>query len=189
MTERQKAFCEYYSKNPNATAAAVQAGYSNRTAYSIGQRLLSNPEVAGYLRQLQEASRSSRIADSVEIKTALTDIMRDSENRNSDRVAAAKVLLRASGETLPERRVDDDEQITIEPIDHICLPVLDGGTDANALETPGHDVIPFPGHEHDELLFYIPFNLEAIEDYLTAAAQRAPEAEKESEGYTDVEKT
>lgn len=183
MTEKQRRFAELYAASANATAAALQAGYSSKTAYSIGQNLLKNTEVARYLHQLQEASRSGRIADSVEIKTALTDILRNSENRNSDRVAAAKVLLRASGETLPERkRTDEDgDEITVAPIDFIALPVLEGSADATAIESPDGEILPFVGHEHDELLLYIPFNLEAIEDYLTAAAQRPPEAENETE--------
>lgn len=40
MNERQRKFCKYYAAAPNATAAAISAGYSPRSAYSCGQRML-----------------------------------------------------------------------------------------------------------------------------------------------------
>ena len=46
MTERQQLFVNFYLANPNATEAAKRAGYSDKTAYSQGQRLLKNVEVA-----------------------------------------------------------------------------------------------------------------------------------------------
>jgi phage terminase small subunit len=36
MTEKQKRFVEEYLIDLNATAAAIRAGYSAKTAYSIG---------------------------------------------------------------------------------------------------------------------------------------------------------
>ena len=36
MTEKQKRFCEEYLVDLNETQAAVRAGYSEKTAYSIG---------------------------------------------------------------------------------------------------------------------------------------------------------
>ena len=46
MNDRQTAFVHYYLLDPNATQAAISAGYSKKTAYSMGQRLLKNVEVA-----------------------------------------------------------------------------------------------------------------------------------------------
>lgn len=45
LTEKQKRFCDYYITDPNATAAAIKGGYSEKTAYSMGQRLLKNVEI------------------------------------------------------------------------------------------------------------------------------------------------
>lgn len=46
LTNRQKAFVEAYLANGfNATQAAITAGYSAKTAYSQGSRLLRNVEV------------------------------------------------------------------------------------------------------------------------------------------------
>jgi phage terminase small subunit len=45
MNNKRQAFVEEYLKDFNATRAAIRAGYSERTAYSQGQRLLKNVEV------------------------------------------------------------------------------------------------------------------------------------------------
>ncbi|MEP6968781.1 MAG: terminase small subunit, partial [Pseudomonadota bacterium] len=46
MTPKQQAFCGEYQFDGNATQAAVRAGYSPRTAYSAGHRLLKNVEIS-----------------------------------------------------------------------------------------------------------------------------------------------
>lgn len=45
MSPRQKLFCKEYLVDLNATNAANRAGYSKKTAYSQGQRLLKNVEI------------------------------------------------------------------------------------------------------------------------------------------------
>lgn len=62
LNERQKAFCEYYAASFNATESAKKAGYSQKTAYSIGQENLKKPEIQKYLAELTETAKSSRIA-------------------------------------------------------------------------------------------------------------------------------
>ena len=46
MNNRQKIFVEEYLTSFNATDAARKAGYSEKTAYSIGQENLKKPEIA-----------------------------------------------------------------------------------------------------------------------------------------------
>ena len=45
MNDKQRFFVENYLINFNATKAAIEAGYSENTSYSIGQRLLKNVEI------------------------------------------------------------------------------------------------------------------------------------------------
>lgn len=45
MNQRQTIFINEYIVCGNATQAASKAGYSSKTAYSIGQRLLKNVEI------------------------------------------------------------------------------------------------------------------------------------------------
>ena len=46
LTARQTRFAEEYLIDLNATQAALRAGYSPKTAYAQGARLLKHPDVA-----------------------------------------------------------------------------------------------------------------------------------------------
>ena len=65
MNDKQMLFAEEYSVDQNATAAAKRAGYSERTAYSQGQRLLKHVEVRQAIQQAQ-AEHRERTAVTVE---------------------------------------------------------------------------------------------------------------------------
>jgi len=60
LTAKQSRFVEEYLVDLNATQAAIRAGYSEKTAKSQGQRLLTNVDVAKLLSEAQ-ASRSDRV--------------------------------------------------------------------------------------------------------------------------------
>lgn len=52
FTDKQWVFCTEYVIDFNCTQAAIRAGYSEKTAYSIGSRLLKNVEVAQEIKRL-----------------------------------------------------------------------------------------------------------------------------------------
>ena len=51
LTEKQKKFVDEYLIDLNATQAAMRAGYSEKTARSIGQRLLTNVDIQKYMQK------------------------------------------------------------------------------------------------------------------------------------------
>ena len=75
-TDKQKCFCEEYMIDNNATQAAIRAGYSERTARSIGHRLLTKVDIKKYVDALLEERRSACIASSDEVLERLTAVMR-----------------------------------------------------------------------------------------------------------------
>jgi phage terminase small subunit len=85
MNARQSAFVNEYLFDLNATQAAIRAGYSAKTAYSQGERLLKNAEVAAAVSAAQaERSQRTRInADWVlsrlgaEVEADLADLYRE----------------------------------------------------------------------------------------------------------------
>ena len=79
LTPKQKRFCEEYLIDLNATQGALRAGYSPKTAYSIGQRMLKNVEVQNYIQKHLEKIQNEKIADAKEIMTYLTAVMRGEE--------------------------------------------------------------------------------------------------------------
>lgn len=54
LTPKQKRFVEEYVVDCNATQAAIRAGYSPKTAYSIGQENLKKPEVMKAIAEKQK---------------------------------------------------------------------------------------------------------------------------------------
>ena len=50
LSKKQIRFCNEYLVDYNATQAAIRAGYSKKTGYSQGQRLLKNAEVKIFLQ-------------------------------------------------------------------------------------------------------------------------------------------
>lgn len=59
MTDKQVMFAKEYIVDLNATQAAIRAGYSERTAKSIGQENLTKPDLQSYIQELME-ERSKR---------------------------------------------------------------------------------------------------------------------------------
>tara|TARA_B100000378_G_scaffold24408_1_gene18669 strand:- start:1857 stop:2390 length:534 start_codon:yes stop_codon:yes gene_type:complete len=53
LSGKRKRFSQEYVIDLNATKAAIRAGYSPRTAYSQGQRLLKNVEIQKYISELK----------------------------------------------------------------------------------------------------------------------------------------
>lgn len=76
MTARQISFCLAYAGSGNATQSAIEAGYSEKTAKSQGQRLLTNVDVQNYLKELKDQNASNKIADAKEMQEVLTSIIR-----------------------------------------------------------------------------------------------------------------
>lgn len=54
LNGKKKLFCREYILDLNATQAAIRAGYSARTAYSIGARLLTETAVIECVKQLKQ---------------------------------------------------------------------------------------------------------------------------------------
>lgn len=76
LTRRQQLFCEEYIKDPNATQAAINAGYSEKTAFSIGCENLKKPYIKEYIDSRMEEMDKTLIADQKEILKYLTSVLR-----------------------------------------------------------------------------------------------------------------
>lgn len=87
LTEKQKRFAEEYLIDLNATQAAIRAGYSPKTAYSIGEQNLKKLEVKTYIDARMEEMRSERTADAQEVLEYLTAVMRGGEKEETLRLA------------------------------------------------------------------------------------------------------
>lgn len=76
MTEKQKRFCDEYLIDLNATQAAIRAGYSPKTAYSIGEQNLRKLELKSYIEVRMAEKEKKLIANQDEVLQYLTAVMR-----------------------------------------------------------------------------------------------------------------
>lgn len=103
LNARQRAFVEAYCGN--ATEAALQAGYSPKTAYSIGERLLKKVEIQEALKEREKERLSSLIATREERQRFWTSMMRDEDRKEVDRLKASELLAKSEGDFLERREV------------------------------------------------------------------------------------
>ena len=76
LTDKQIRFFKEYMLDTNATQAAIRAGYSEKTAYSQGQRLLKNVEGQKFLREMMAKRDRALVADQNEVLEYLTSVLR-----------------------------------------------------------------------------------------------------------------
>ncbi|QXL48216.1 terminase small subunit [Lactobacillus johnsonii] len=77
LTTKQKVFCDEYIKSGNAKEAAIKAGYSPKTAKSIGQENLTKPDLKAYIDAKMAEIESHKIADAKEVLEFYTKVLRD----------------------------------------------------------------------------------------------------------------
>lgn len=109
LTTKQKKFCDEYIKSGNAKDAAIKAGYSPKTAYSIGNENLNKPELKSYIEKQMKKLESKKIAGAREVLEYLSSVMRGEQTESvttakgvyddvpvsaKDRISAAKEILK-----------------------------------------------------------------------------------------------
>lgn len=68
LSPKQQLFIAHYCESWNATDAAIKAGYSEKSAYSIGSENLKKPEIAAAIKERMDA-----IMPAGEVLTLLAD--------------------------------------------------------------------------------------------------------------------
>lgn len=99
LKPKELVFAEEWLKTTNATQSAIKAGYSARTAYSAGNRLLKKVDVKQYIDERLAEMQESSIADTNEVMQFLSSTMRGDipdqfglDPALNDRLKAAELL-------------------------------------------------------------------------------------------------
>ena len=108
MTDKQAQFCAEYTKDFNATQAAIRAGYSEKTAYSIGQRLLKNVEI----QQAMNEHRDRGIADRETRQKFWSDTMQDDNEDMKNRLRASELLGKSECDFIERAEVKSDVHVS-----------------------------------------------------------------------------
>lgn len=121
LTQKQKRFCEEYIKTANASASAVAAGYSKKTAGAIGAENLKKPQIAAYIKKRIDEQDAALVADSNEILKFYTAVMRGEvkdqfglDSSLTDRLKAADSLAKRLAAAELKPNVDDTIRVVID---------------------------------------------------------------------------
>lgn len=116
MTPKQKKFCDEYIKSGNAKQSAIKAGYSPKTAYSIGNENLNKLELKAYIDERLKELSNHKILSAAEVLEYLSRVVAGKETEYvatskgvfpdvpvsaKDRISAAKELLKRYPTTDP----------------------------------------------------------------------------------------
>jgi len=88
LNEKQYRFVQEYIVDYNATQAAIRAGYSPKTAYSNGQRLLKHAEVQAAIKKIQDKATDKAIVDR---NMVLAGLLKEAEFKGQGASHAARV--------------------------------------------------------------------------------------------------
>lgn len=106
MTEKQKAWVDYFKQGHTATEAARLAGYkakSGNSFQSIGAENLR--KLAGFVKDRDAVLESPRIAGMQEINAFWTETMRDEKSEMKDRLKASELRARSAGGFIDRQEV------------------------------------------------------------------------------------
>ena len=95
LTPKQILFCKWYVVTHNATQSAIKAGYSERTARSQGQRMLTNVDILKKIADLQKESDKC-IPNRLDIMRRYTEIL-NTTNKDSIRISCLIQLAKLQG--------------------------------------------------------------------------------------------
>lgn len=103
LTEQQKLFVNEYLKLrcKNATQAAKNAGYSEKSASAQASQLLKNPKVLEFLKErkaeISQDLRQEFVFDALEARKIMYNIMISENSKDSDRLTAVRDFLDRAG--------------------------------------------------------------------------------------------
>lgn len=130
MNPRQKAFADYYIETGNATEAAVKAGYSKKTAYSIGEQNLKKLEVSQYIKERMEQADKKRIASADEVIAFYTAVIRGEVKDQFGLDASLADRIKAADSLMKRYNVADDRnRATKEKLDAVLRELHDASMD------------------------------------------------------------
>jgi phage terminase small subunit len=107
VNSRQERFVAAYVGN--ATEAAIKAGYSPRSAYNQGRRMMNNDEVKAAIEAREKQRTSKIIASREERQSFWTTTMRNKKAKMADRLKASEYLGRSEGDFLDRTEITGEK--------------------------------------------------------------------------------
>ncbi|WP_288847896.1 terminase small subunit [uncultured Sneathia sp.] len=108
LTKKQKLFCEYYKSTHNATDSAIKSGYSKKTAYAIGSKLLKEVKIQEYLNDITKNSDTTRIMNMEQIQEFWASVVNDKKAKLTDRLKASEYIAKSSGAFITKTEISGE---------------------------------------------------------------------------------
>ena len=145
LTQKQQKFSDLYIELNNATEAAKQAGYSEKTAYAIGCENLKKPEIKAYISERLAQIESESIASINEVMKFYTKVMRGEEKDQfgldaslSDRMKAGKEIINRLSSVTQDNETAEEDGL-IEALEGNAENLFDDGDDSDMLPDSDED--------------------------------------------------
>ncbi|MDR0453494.1 MAG: terminase small subunit [Deferribacteraceae bacterium] len=107
LTLKQKKFVEVYCGN--ATEAAIQAGYSIKTARHAGFYNMTQPHIAEIIKNRTDKEILSIIANRLERQQFWTEIMNNPDADMKDRLKASELLGKSEGDFIYRHEITNKD--------------------------------------------------------------------------------
>lgn len=125
LTARQERFCTEYIVDLNATAAAIRAGYSAKTAEQIGWQLLQKTSVQNRIAELQK-SRAKRV------QVTADDVLRELMRLGFSDIRGVATWAEDGTRLIDSETITEDAARTISEISSVATTMV---TDHGAVTT------------------------------------------------------
>ena len=130
LTLKQEKFVHNYVKTGNATQSAIKAGYSPKTAYSIGSENLSKPEIENAIE-----AKTAKILNPEEIKQKITEKV----NSNNEAIVlkACELLGRTYGMYI-DKNINENHNYNESELDKMREQAIQEAIDSIKTEVIGN---------------------------------------------------
>lgn len=118
LTDKQEKFCYEYVLHLNATKAAINAGYSEKTAYSIGGENLKKPEIQARIRYMQDNLAETAQLSALRVLKEHEKIAFSDEEKTADRQKSLDSINNMLGYNAPTKNEYSGDAININFINH-----------------------------------------------------------------------
>ena len=112
LNARQQAFVNAYTGN--ATAAALAAGYSEKSARVQGRRMITNVNVANAIKKREAQRLAPAIATRQERQEFWTSVLRNKDEAMKNRLKAAELLGKSEGDFLERVEMEHSGSLNLQ---------------------------------------------------------------------------
>jgi len=114
LTAKQQRFIDFY--DGNATAAAIKAGYSEKSAKRIAAHLMDDERIIAAIQAREKSRSAPDIADREARQKFWSAIMRDENTMIMARLKASELLAKSEGDFLERAEITGRGSLTVQAV-------------------------------------------------------------------------